>query len=124
MQKTIKNSLRDNQGNLQRDPTKLGKLMTVLPPCLRNDLTDAKRREFSDLGKRVPTEDNDFFNFEKPIGMDVLVNLHPKEMSFYPSGEILKKLVLRAVQVKQPEIDLWEGFNMDHRPYEVIRLEM
>ena len=39
-----------------------------------------------------------------------LTNHYPIEMDFYPSDEVLEKLVMLSLKIKDAEQDLWEGF--------------
>ena len=42
---------------------------------------------------------------------DQLAGNWPVYYHFYPSQETLRKLILRMVQIKNEETDLWQGFH-------------
>lgn len=50
------------------------------------------------------------------IDPDCLSNKFTQFYSFFPSQELMKKLILRMTQVKSEEDDLWLGFHLpeDH----------
>ena len=77
----------------------LGNHVDFLPSCLDPD-TKSHVFERIVIGK------------DEPIGTihDLQKNM-PVLLNFYPSDQIITKLVLRSLQIKDPEKELWEGFH-------------
>ena len=107
--------LKDEHGQeLQKDPEKLGPAVENLPACLNPEITESQRRE--NAGQRyLPDIDVMFKIDEKEMTAEDLALNWPVYYSFYPSQDTLRKLCLRMVQVKNPDVDLWTGFHPQER---------
>ena len=76
----------------------VGSLIKALPSCL-NPSAKVKRGE-----KILATPISDY------KCLCELADNYPIELDFYPSDEILEKLVMLSLQISDPEKELWEGF--------------
>ena len=87
---------------------RLGKHVEFLPPCLD---PDAKKED----RERIPKQ---YFYNDTPqeiqggkLTNSNIADFYPIMVDFYPTPETVQKLIKRAMQIKDPDADLWLGFN-------------
>ena len=90
------------------DPDQLGEKVTHLIPCLDPSLK--KRSNRQKIQRFMPTPVIAQLNADKRPTIDFLASTFPITYQFYPSDAIMKKLILRMVQLKDIN-DLWHGFH-------------
>ena len=79
-------------------------------PCLDPDLDTKQRKDKDLMGIRFLETDDPVFDPDLKLTSEFLGNNYPVEYKFYPSEEVLKKLIIRMSSVKKPAEDLWIGF--------------
>lgn len=86
--------LEDSSGNLNLNPDQLGNRVSVIIPCLDPNLSESKKKDTNLMATKYKIGHND--NFDLPdIDADYLATHYPVVYDFYPSEEVLKKLVMR-----------------------------
>ena len=90
------------------DPDQLGEKVMHLIPCL--DPTLKKRSTRQKMQRFMPTPAIAQLNTDDKPSLDFLATTFPITYTFYPSDSIMKKLILRMVQLKDIN-DLWHGFH-------------
>ena len=79
--------------------------MERVPPCLDPELSKDQRLNRELIGQR-------YFEATKKIGINTydLAHTLPLQVQFFPSDEVVRKLVNRSLQIENIYSDLWEGF--------------
>ena len=103
-------SVKVNGSVIETNPEKLGSEVSCILPCLDPDL-DSKARKNKDLmGIRFLEQDDPVFDKDLKVTSEFLGNNYPVEYKFYPSEEVMKKLIIRMSSVKNAAEELWVGF--------------
>ena len=87
-------SLEDSSGSLIMNPDLLGNRMPVIIPCLDPNLSENKRKDSNLMATKYKIGHNDYFD-DLDITPDYMATHYPVFYDFYPSDEVLKKLIMR-----------------------------
>ena len=90
------------------DPELLGEKVTHLIPCLDPSLK--KRSNRQNMQRFIPTPEIAHLNAMSAPSIDHLAANFPICYKFFPTDAIMKKLILRMVQLKDLN-DIWHGFH-------------
>ena len=100
--------LRDPNGKINDDPEAMGAQVTQLIPCLDPDVN---HKDTEEMKSRFLVDSSQFTGSGDMEPLDFANNM-PVNIDFYPSDEILKKLIMRSAQIKLVEKELWPGFSV------------
>jgi len=99
--------------DLITDPDALGERMTYLLPCLDPSTKPADRNDVEIMSERyLNTPEIEKMDMYNDVSSNFLAENFPVYYSFYPSDEIMRKLIVKMIQVKdQHELDMmWGAF--------------
>ena len=114
MRKGRQYALRDPKTDeLVTDPDLLGERMTCLIPCLDPSTNQADRNDVEIMSERyLNTPEIEAMSMYHDVSSNFLAENFPVYYSFYPSDEVMRKLIVKMIQVKdQHELDMmWGAF--------------
>ena len=103
------------------DPEKLGDKVNCFCPALDPDLSEKDRQDPAIIKKRYDLLDETIQMLtDESITADELARNYIIYYNFYPTQDLMKKLIMRMTQVKNIQIDLWQGFHPITRSSGVI----
>lgn len=93
------------------DP-KEGKIITELIPCLDPDIPEIDKIDFEVMSQRFVQTSN-LVNYESDeCTPNFLAENNPDFVNYMPSYEVADKLLRKMLSVKEPEKELWAGFEV------------